>query len=382
METEKSITSSLHEERKLPPSVEFRKQAHIGSLEEYKKMYAESLQEPDKFWTAEADRLAWFQKWHTVMDHDMVKGKFQWFLGGKLNVSYNCLDRHVETWRGNKTALIWQGEPESEVRTFTYTELHQEVCRFTNVLLQHGLKKGDRVAIYMPMVPELMISLLACCRIGAVHSVIFGGFSADSIRERILDSQCKMVLTADGGYRGGKQIFLKEKVDEAVGQCPCVETVLVLRRTGSTVEMLEGRDFWWHEEMAAEGVLPNCPAEVMDAEDPLFILYTSGSTGKPKGVLHTTGGYLTYVAATSRYIFDLKDEDIFWCTADIGWITGHSYVVYGPLANGATVLMFEGVPNYPEPDRFWKIVEKFKVTVFYTAPTAIRAIIKEGDRWP
>ncbi len=345
-------------------------------------MYAESLQEPDKFWTGEADRLAWFQKWHTVMDHDMVKGEFQWFLGGKLNVSYNCLDRHVETWRGNKVALIWQGEPESEMRIFTYNELHQEVCRFANVLLLHGLKKGDRVAIYLPMVPELMISLLACCRIGAVHSVIFGGFSADSIRERILDSQCKMVLTADGGYRGGKEIFLKEKVDEAVGQCPCVETVLVLRRTGSNVEMLEGRDFWWHEEMAADGVLPICPAEVMDAEDPLFILYTSGSTGKPKGVLHTTGGYLTYVAATSRYIFDLKDEDIFWCTADIGWITGHSYVVYGPLANGATVLMFEGVPNYPEPDRFWQIVEKFKVTVFYTAPTAIRAIIKEGDRWP
>lgn len=382
MGTEKGISSTLHEERKLPPSEEFRQQAHIGSYEEYQRMYAESLEEPELFWAGEADRLAWFKKWHTVLDHDMQKGAFQWFLGGKLNVSYNCLDRHVETWRSNKLALIWQGEPEKEVRTYTYKELFREVCRFANVLLSHGLKKGDRVAIYMPMVPELMISLLACTRIGAVHSVIFGGFSADSIRERILDSACKMVLTADGGFRGGKEIFLKEKVDEAVAECACVERVLVLKRTGTAVPMTAGRDFWWHEEMTAAASLPLCPPESMDAEDPLFILYTSGSTGKPKGVLHTTGGYLTYVTATSRYIFDLKDEDIFWCTADIGWITGHSYVVYGPLANGATVLMFEGVPNYPRPDRFWEIVEKFKVTVFYTAPTAIRAIIKEGDRWP
>ena len=382
MKAEQSISSSLQEQRKFPPSEEFSRQAHISSFADYRKLYDESIREPDLFWAKEAERLDWFEKWHRVSDLDMEQGIFQWFPGGKLNVSYNCLDRHVESERAEKTALIWQGEPEDEVRTFTYKELHREVCKLANVLLHHGVKKGDRVAIYLPMVPELMMSLLACSRIGAVHSVIFGGFSANSIRERILDSTCKMVITADGGFRGGKEIFLKEKVDEAVEECACVEKTLVLKRTGTAVSMEEGRDFWWHEEMEADYSLPRCPPEPMDAEDPLFILYTSGSTGKPKGVLHTTGGYLTYAAATSRYIFDLKDEDIFWCTADIGWITGHSYVVYGPLANGATVLMFEGVPNYPQPDRFWEVVEKFKVTIFYTAPTAIRAILKEGDRWP
>ncbi len=382
METEKSISSILKEQRQFPPPEEFRRQAHISSYEDYRRLYDQSLEDPEGFWSGEAGRLDWFQKWEKVLEQDMEKGIFKWFLGGKLNVSHNCLDRHLETERGDKTALIWQGEPAEEVRTFTYRELHREVCKLARVLLHHGIQKGDRVAIYLPMVPELMMALLACSRIGAVHSVIFGGFSADSIRGRILDSTCRMVITADGGLRGGRELFLKEKVDEAVAGCPCVEKVLVLKRTGSEVTMAEGRDFWWHEEMAADYSLPPCSAEPMDAEDPLFILYTSGSTGKPKGVLHTTGGYLTYVTSTSHYIFDLKEEDVFWCTADIGWITGHSYVVYGPLSNGATVLMFEGVPNYPRPDRFWEVVEKFKVTVFYTAPTAIRAILKEGDRWP
>jgi acetyl-CoA synthetase len=345
-------------------------------------MYNRSISDPDGFWAEMASRLDWFKPWDKVVEFDFVNAKIAWFTGGKLNVSYNCLDRHLNSWRKNKAALIWEGDSPSENKTYTYQELHREVCRFANVLKKKGIKKGDRVAIYLPMIPQLAISMLACTRIGAVHSIIFGGFSADSLRDRIQDSSCKILITADAGMRGGKTVKLKETGDAALAECPSVENMIVYKRTGLDVTMRDGRDTWWDDEVNADDIANVCPAEEMDAEDPLFILYTSGSTGKPKGVMHTTGGYLTHVNTTANYIFDLKDEDTYWCTADIGWVTGHSYIVYGPLSLGATSLMFEGIPNYPKPDRFWDVVEKYRVTVFYTAPTAIRAMMRDGDQWP
>jgi acetyl-CoA synthetase len=387
-----SITSVLHEERVFRPPKEFAKRAHIKSLAGYRKLYNESIRSPEKFWGRSAKQeLIWFKPWTKVL---RWKEPFaEWFIGGRLNVSYNCLDRHLGTPTANKAALIWEGEPAGagkpgEERTFTYKQLHHEVCRFANVLKRHGIKKGDRVLIYLPMVPEAAISMLACTRIGAVHSVVFGGFSAQSVADRINDSQAKLVITSDGGFRRGAVVPLKQNVDEALTLkdanggllAKSIEKVIVLRRAQNEVRMQEGRDFWWHEELTR--VDAHCPAEKMDSEAPLFILYTSGSTGKPKGILHSTGGYLLYVKMTMRYVFDLRDEDLFWCTADVGWVTGHSYVVYGPLANGATSLMYEGAPNFPEPDRFWRIIEQYGVTILYTAPTAIRAFMKWGTDWP
>jgi len=311
-----------------------------------------------------------------------VEADTKWFVGGKINVTYNCLDRHLTTWRRNQAALIWEGEPVGESRVYTYQQLHHEVCKFANVLKKLGVKKGERVSIYLPMIPELPIAMLACARIGAIHSVVFGGFSAEALRDRILDCGAKTLITCDAGYRSGKVVPTKQNADAALAECADVKKVVVVKRSGTSVNMEKDRDFWWDELMSAEDITPVCQAEVMDAEDPLFILYTSGSTGKPKGVLHTTAGYLLYVYQTFKWIFDYHDEDTFWCTADIGWVTGHSYIVYGPLAFGATSLMFEGVPNYPKADRFWDIVEKYKVSIFYTAPTAIRAMMKDGDEWP
>ncbi len=386
------IESVLNEERVFSPPKAFARQAHLKSLAEYRKLYRESIQSPEKFWSRQAKaELVWSKRWTRTLKWEEPYAK--WFVGGQLNVSYNCLDRHLGTARANKAALIWEGEPAApgkpgEERTLTYQQLHHEVCRFANVLKRHGLKPGDRVLIYLPMVPEAAIAMLACARIGAVHSVVFGGFSAQSVADRIQDSQARLVITADGGFRRGAVVPLKQNVDEALtlkdaqGErlARSIEKVIVLRRANNEVQLQEGRDFWWHREL--ETVDAHCPAEAMDSEAPLFILYTSGSTGKPKGILHTTGGYLLYAKLTAKYVFDLRDEDIYWCTADIGWVTGHSYVVYGPLANGATSLMYEGAPNFPEPDRFWRIVEKYGVTVLYTAPTAIRAFMKWGVEWP
>jgi acetyl-CoA synthetase len=381
-EEKKTITSMMEETRKFPPPKEFSEKAHIKSLEEYKKIYKRSIEDPEGFWGEQARELEWFKKWEKVLDYSFKENLYiKWFQGGKLNVTVNCLDRHLKTWRKNKAALIWEGEP-GDSRTYTYQQLHAEVCKFANVLKKKGVKKGDRVTIYLPMIPELPIAMMACARIGAIHSIVFGGFSADSLKDRILDATAKVLITTDASYRSGKVIGLKNNADAAVGNCPSIETVIVYNRTNSKVDMKPGRDYWWHEEMAAEDIKPQCAPEVMDAEDPLFILYTSGSTGKPKGVLHTTAGYLLYVMLSFKWIFDYKDEDLFWCTADIGWVTGHSYIVYGPLAAGATSLMFEGVPNYPKPDRFWAIVEKYGVNIFYTAPTALRAMMRDGDKWP
>ena len=371
------IESVLHEERVFPPSPEFSASAHIKSFEEYEKLYEEAAADVPAFWAKQAEALDWFEKWDTVLEWNEPFAK--WFVGGKINISYNCLDRHLTTHRRDKIAFIWEGEP-GEQRTLTYAELHREVCRFANVLKRLGVSTGDRVALYMPLVPELAIAMLACARIGATHTVIFGGFSADAIRDRVNDCGCKVIVTADGGYRRGREIRLKPVVDEAAVQTPSVENVVVYKRTGSEVAMQPGRDHWWHE--LIETVDPECSPERLDSEHPLYILYTSGTTGKPKGILHTTGGYLTQVAYTTKIIFDLKDEDIFWCTADIGWVTGHSYVVYGPLANGATVMMYEGAPNHPDFDRFWDIIERHKITIFYTAPTAIRAFTKWGEQYP
>jgi acetyl-CoA synthetase len=387
-----NFTSILIEKRVFAPLKGFAKSARIRSLAQYRKLYKESIRSPEVFWGKQAkSELVWFKPWKKVLEW---KEPFaRWFVGGQLNVSYNCLDRHLGTPVANKAALIWEGEPAApgtpgEERTLTYKQLHREVCLFANVLKRHAIRRGDRVLIYLPMVPEAAIAMLACARIGAVHSVVFGGFSAQSVADRISDSQAKLVITADGGFRRGAVVPLKQNVDEALklkdaqGEllAKTIEKVIVLRRTKNEIHLEEGRDVWWHREL--EYVNADCPAEKLDSEAPLFILYTSGSTGKPKGILHTTGGYLLYAKITTKYVFDLREQDVYWCTADVGWVTGHSYVVYGPLANGATSLMYEGAPNYPEPDRFWRIVEKYGVSILYTAPTAIRAFMKWGVEWP
>lgn len=387
-----NITSMLTENRVFKPAKEFSKGAHIKSLKQYKKIYAASVKDPEKFWGKVAEHeLVWDKPFRKTLEWKAPFAK--WFVGGKLNVSANCLDRHLGTATANKAAIIWEGEPAAagavgEERTLTYKQLHREVCLFANVLKRNGIQAGDRVIIYLPMTPEAAIAMLACARIGAIHSVVFGGFSAQSVADRINDCQAKMVITADGGYRRGAVVPLKKNVDDALVikgadgalLTKTIEKVIVHRRANNPIHIEEGRDVWWHREL--EYVDANCPAEKMDSEAPLFILYTSGSTGKPKGILHTTGGYLLGAKMTSKYVFDLKDTDVYWCTADVGWVTGHSYVVYGPLANGATSLMYEGAPNFPEPDRFWRIIEKYGVTILYTAPTAIRAFMKWGVEWP
>jgi acetyl-CoA synthetase len=371
------IESVLHERRLFKPPKAFSARAHIKSMTQYKTLARQAEKNPEKFWASIAKELQWDKLWKQTL---IWKPPFaQWFVGGRLNVSTNCLDRHLTTWRRNKAALIWEGEP-GDCRTLTYQQLHHEVCKFANVLKGLGVRQSDRVAIYMPMIPELPIAMLACARIGATHSVVFGGFSAEALKDRIIDAKATLVITADGGYRKGAASPLKPHVDDALAHCPGATTVVVCRRTGSPVTMQPGRDFWWHELM--DGASANCPAVPVDAEHPLFILYTSGTTGKPKGVVHSTGGYLTQVAITTKWVFDLNDDDTYWCTADIGWVTGHSYIVYGPLVNGATSVMYEGTPLHPGPDRFWSIVEKLRVSVFYTAPTAIRTFVKFGREWP
>lgn len=368
---EKPIEVLLAEGKPFPPPEDFKKKAWVND----ESIYEKAEKDFEGFWASFAEELHWFQKWDTVLEWNPPWAK--WFINGKLNVSYNCLDRHLSTHRKDKVAIIWEGEP-GDSQTFTYEELHRKVCTFANVLKGLGVKKGDRVALYMPMVPELPIAMLACTRIGAPHSIVFGGFSPASLRDRINDAEAKILITADGGWRRGKVVPLKANADEALKETPSIEHVIVVKRTENDISFTEGRDVWWHDLM--KDASPACEAEPMDAEDILFILYTSGTTAKPKGVVHTTGGYLTGVYATTKWVFDLKDEDIYWCTADIGWITGHSYIVYGPLALGATSVMYEGAPDYPDKDRFWEIVEKYKVTVFYTAPTAIRAFMQWGDK--
>jgi acetyl-CoA synthetase len=372
-----AIESILNEHRVFQPPAKFSADANVKSLAEYEDLYNEAKADPDAFWAKQAEELHWFKKWDTVLEWDEPHAR--WFAGGKINIAYNCLDRHLATWRRNKAAIIWEGET-GEVKTITYLQLHGEVTRFANVLKSLGVQTGDRVALYMPLLPALAVAMLACARIGATHTVIFGGFSADAIRDRVNDGQVKVIVTADGGYRRGSEIKLKEIVDEAVRECPTVENIVVFQRTNSRIAMRPGRDHWWHE--LTKTVSSECPAEELDSEHPLYILYTSGTTGKPKGILHTTGGYLTQVAYTTKLVFDLKDDDIYWCTADIGWVTGHSYVVYGPLACGATVFMYEGAPNYPDFDRFWDMIQRHKVNILYTAPTAIRAFIKWGEQYP
>jgi acetyl-CoA synthetase len=371
------IDSALKEQRVFEPSDEFRSKAHVKSLAEYQRLYKEAEEQPEEFWANIARELHWFKTWDRVLDWKLPFA--QWFVGGQLNISYNCLDTHVATWRKNKAAILWEGEP-GDSRTLTYQQLLHEVSKCANVLKSLGVKKGDRVAIYMGMVPELPIALLACARIGAPHTVVFGGFSSQALIDRINDCGASAVITQDASYRRGAEVKLKEAVDHAMPQCPTVKNVLVYRRTGAAVTMEAGRDHWWHELM--ETASAECPAEPLDSEHPLYLLYTSGTTGKPKGILHTTGGYAVGTYITSKWVFDLREEDTFWCTADIGWVTGHSYVVYGPLQNGATTLMYEGAPTWPEADRFWRIVEKYQVSIFYTAPTAIRAFMRLGEQWP
>ncbi len=376
-----TIISAQHENRIFPPTEAFRQAARVSSREAYERRYRDSVLDPDKFWAEQAEELDWFRRWDQVLVEDFAEARHEWFVGGQLNACYNCLDRHLTTGRKNKAALIWEGDARGEQRTLTYQQLHREVCRFANVLRKHGVRKGDRVTIYMSMTIEQAVAVLACARIGAIHSVVFGGFSADSLKDRILDCGSTTVICADGYPRGGKLVRTKDNVDQALAACPDVRNVFVVKRAGIEVAMRAGRDFWWDGEIAAADIGDACEPEVMDAEDPLFILYTSGSTGKPKGVLHTTAGYLLYAAQTFKYVFDIREEDTYWCTADLGWVTGHSYIVYGPLANGATSVMYEGVPNYPQPDRFWDIVQRHRINIFYTAPTALRALMREGNHW-
>jgi acetyl-CoA synthetase len=374
------MESVSHEHRKFAPSTEFVDAAHISGDSAYRTLYEKSVKDPEAFWAEAAGELHWFKKWDTVLD-DSDAPFFRWFDGSRTNLSYNCLDRHIDAGRGDKIAIHWEGEP-GDSRDISYAQLHLEVCRLANALKSRGVQKGDRIAIYLPMIPELAIAVLACARIGAVHSVIFAGFSADSIRDRVLDSQTRMVITADGGYRRGKMLQLKKIVDEGVANCDCVKDVIVVKRGNDhpvACPMVDGRDSWYHDLVA--NMSDNCPAEEMEAEDLLFLLYTSGTTGKPKGIMHTTAGYQVFSYLTSKYIFDLKQDDVYWCTADVGWITGHTYIVYGIMQNGVTQVMYEGAPNHPDEGRFWEIIEKYKVSIFYTAPTAIRAFMKWGDDW-
>ncbi len=372
-----NIDSTLDEQRSFAPPAEFAQKAQIKSVAEYEALYKESVEQPEKFWARAAEELHWFKKWDKVLEWDAPWAK--WFVGGQINLSYNCLDRHVQTARKNKAALIWESEP-GEVRTLTYQQLWKEVQKFANVLKGLGVRKGDRVAIYMGMTPELPIAMLACARIGAPHSIVFGGFSSNALVDRIHDSQAVAVITQDGSYRRGAEVKLFPAVEEALKTCPTVKHVVIYKRTGTAINMTSGRDHWWHELMTKAS--DECPAEPLDAEHPLYILYTSGTTGKPKGIVHTTGGYSVGTYLTTKYVFDLREEDTYWCTADIGWVTGHSYIVYGPLQCGATTLMYEGAPNFPEPDRFWSIIDRHQVNIFYTAPTAIRTFAKWGDEWP
>ena len=367
--------------QKYEPNSETKNRAHIGSMEDYKKMYEHSINNPEDFWAEQAERITWFKKWDNIWEWDFNKANIKWFEGAKLNACYNCVDRHVDEGYVEKTALIWEGNNPNETKSYNYNELLEKVQLAANALKKLGVGKGDRVCIYMQMIPELAIAVLACARLGAVHSVVFGAFAPDSLEARINDSKCKVLITQDTGVRGTKDdIPMKSNADIAVKKTPSIEHILVVKRTGSSISMEENRDVWWHD--ALTSVDTQCTPEEMDAEDPLFILYTSGSTGKPKGVMHTTGGYMVYTSTTHHYIFDYHPDEIYWCTADIGWITGHSYIIYGPMANRAVTMMFEGVPNYPDFGRFWEIIEKHKVNKFYTAPTALRALMKEGDKWP
>jgi len=376
------IVSMLKEGRSFSPPEELERSAHVAGREQYDELYRQSVEDPEGFWAQQArEHLEWIEPWKSVFSGTFDRG-VEWFGGGKLNASSNCLDRHVGSWRRTKAALIWQGEQREEQRTLTYQQLYREVCRFANVLKRHGVRKGSIVTIYLPMVPELVIAMLACARIGAVHSVVFSAFSRHALRDRLVDCGSQLLITADAGWHGGRLMRLKESADSAVRNAPCVEKMIVVNRAQTPVEMVAGRDYWWHEEMTEPAISDDCPPEPMDSEDPLFVLYTSGSTGKPKGIVHTTAGYMLYTHMTCRTIFDVRESDVYWCTADIGWITGHSYTVYGPLSNGASVVLYEGGPTYPLPDRFWEIVEEHKVSLFYTAPTAVRAMMRMGEDWP